>query len=126
MESLFLRSPFPEGILSAVVWPTYVGAVRSNGEEPMSDPDYKRGSIAWRTEGDEIVGSATILVPPGDWSWIIYCYDDHKPRFVSSQKLDQTLRVAGAGGDITLQRITQADFKLTNQALRTEGMQLEE
>jgi len=112
-----------DGVLSALVWPTYVGAVRSNGEEPMSDPDYKRGSIQWRTEGDEIVGSATILVPSGEWSWIIYCYNDIKPTFMSSQQLAHPLRVDGPGGTIDLHRITKDDFDVQNQALRVIGLQ---
>lgn len=112
-----------DGVLSAIVWPTYVGAVRSNGEEPMSDPDYKRGSIKWRTEGDLIVGSTTILVPAGDWSWLIYCYNDFKPNFISSQKLAHTLHVADQGGSITIERITPDDFKIENQALRVNTLQ---
>lgn len=112
-----------DGVLSAIVWPTYVGAVRTDGAEPMSDPEYQRGSITWRNEGDEIVGSATINCPAGEWSWLIYCYGPEKPQFVSSQKLAFPVQT-GPDGFIRIERITKADFDIENQALRTKGLML--
>src|SRR5687767_2652614 len=94
------------GTLGAIIWPTYVGAVLINGKEPVSDPEYARGAITWRPEGDELVGSATISVPAGEWGWLIYSHNPSTPNFVSSQKLRWPLRIAGPGGVITLTRIT--------------------
>lgn len=109
-------------IFGAIIWPTYVGAVLINGEEPMSDLDYQRGSIAWRNEGDLIVGSATIQVPAGEWGWIIYCHNPFTHNFVSSQRLEQSLYIQGYPGTIQLDRITEDDVKITNQALRVGGL----
>jgi hypothetical protein len=94
-----------DGILSAIVWPTHVGAVNADGIEPMHDHDYRRGQIRWgRTIPGNIIGRATVLVPAGEWTHIVYCYHPTKPVIVQTQKLAHPL-VLAAAGDITLDGI---------------------
>jgi hypothetical protein len=99
-----------DGILSAVVWPTYAGAVKGNGEEPMFGLEYQRGPIFWELEGSELKGHCRIQVPAGDWRWIIYCHNSFRPGFIHCQKLAQPL-VLTESGTIDLFGITEDDVK---------------
>lgn len=112
------------GVLGAIVWPTYIGFVLVDGSEPISHPDYVRGPITWHDVGDEKIGTATVSVPPGEheWEYMIYCYDPSLPRFMSSQKLPQTIHTNGHNACIKLNHITFADFAVQNQALRVLGL----
>jgi hypothetical protein len=99
------------GILSVVVWPTHVGAVKSNGEEPMFDLDYQRGQITWGMDDTgQLSGHANIAVPAGEWAWIIYSNDQYTPGFVHAQKLAQPLILSSAGM-ITMEQITEGDIR---------------
>lgn len=106
-----------DGTLRGIVWPIYVGAVLVDGSEPMSNPDYTRGFIAWRQDDGEIVGRTEVLVPPGEYGWLIYTYHPSAAFFSASQRFSHPVTV-GPGGSIRLERITSDDFDLANQALR--------
>lgn len=111
------------GVLGAIVWPTYIGFVLVDGSEPISHPDYVRGPITWHDDGDGKIGTATVFVPPGEWEYVIYCYEPASPRFMSSQKLANTIHTSGGNdASITLSHITFADFAIRNQALRVLGL----
>jgi hypothetical protein len=100
-----------DGVLSFVVWPTYAGAVQDNGEEPMFGLDYQRGPITWALNDEgKMRGSATILVPAGEWSWIIYCHNQFRPGFVTTRKLAHPL-VLSEAGTIDLRDITEEEVK---------------
>lgn len=93
-----------------VVWPTYAGALMSNGEEPMSNPNYTRGQLFWEVKNDVIVGHCRILIPKGEWEYIIYCHHPSEPKFVASQRLAHPLRIEDPdGGWIDLDNITEKD-----------------
>lgn len=103
-----------DGILSAVVWPTYAGAIKSNGEEPIFTTDYARGSITWElNQAGQLRGRAVIDVPAGEWAWIIYCHNAHRPNFVTAQKLAHPL-VLVEPGTIALHDITEEEVKPLN------------
>ena len=84
-----------EGILNAIVWPAYVGAVKGNGDEPMYDFDYERGQIQWDMINGEIVGHTEIKVPKGDWCHIIYCRNQFQPGFVVAAKMEHPIITDG-------------------------------
>lgn len=68
------------GVFGAVVWPTYLGAAtghpgagpRANNEP--DDPYYERGQITWELEGEKIVGRATLHVPAGTYTHLVFCH----------------------------------------------------
>jgi hypothetical protein len=98
-----------EGTLGFVVWPTHAGAVNSAGQEPMFTHDYYRGQIYWDVnEAGLIRGRATILVPAGEWTWIIYCHNPYQPGYVSAQKLAHPLYLSEPG-TIDLSEITEEE-----------------
>lgn len=99
-----------------VVWPTHVGAVLADGSEPMSDHRYQRGQITWEVDGHgALVGRASVNVPPGEWTHVIYCYHPTAPKFVAAQKLAHPLRTVDPAARIDLDRITEADVWPTRQ-----------
>lgn len=98
------------GILSATIWPTYLGAVKDDGSEPISSPDYQRGILFWDVEAGVLLGHGRILVPAGEWTHIIYCHHPSLPTFVASQRLAHPI-VLDAPGDIAMERITEADVR---------------
>jgi hypothetical protein len=88
--------------------------VQSNGDEPMFGLDYQRGQITWEmTPLGVLEGRAIISVPAGEWAWIIYCYNQFRPGFVTAQKLAHPL-VLREPGTITLTRITEDEVKPLN------------
>lgn len=103
-----------EGILSFVVWPTHAGAVQSNGQEPMFGLEYQRGQITWETnEHGILLGRATIMVPAGEWAWIIYCHNAFRPGFITCSKLAHPL-VLPEAGRIDLAGISEDDVRPLN------------
>ncbi len=99
-----------EGILAAVVWPTYVGVLDRSGSEPVSDPDYERGQISWAiVDGGEVHGGATLLVPKGYYTHLVYFHHPTISLEVGRQLLSQPydFKVSGA---ITVEHITKEDF----------------
>jgi len=94
-----------------IVWPTYAGALMTNGEEPMSNAKYERGQLFWEVGADDVIrGHCRILVPQGEWEYIIYCHHPTQPKFVASQKLAHPLRIEDHdGGWIDLDNITEQD-----------------
>lgn len=112
-----LRVPLPavgDGTLSFVVLPCYAGAVKTNGEEPMFGPDYQRGQIIWEiNEQGRLLGRAVIDVPAGEWGWVIYCHNQFRPGFVTTQKFAFPL-VLHECGTITLSDITEDEVKPLN------------
>lgn len=102
------------GVFSAVIWPTYAGAVKSNGQEPMFEIDYARGPIFWEmNEAGLLRGRAHIEVPAGEWAWIIYCHNALRPGFVTAQKLAHPL-VLLKPGNIDLTDITEEEVRVLN------------
>ena len=98
------------GKLSFTVWPVYVGAANDRGEEPISSFDYGRGMIHWDImPNGELVGRSKILVPAGDWNYILYCQHPTQPIITAAQKLDHPL-VLPVAGEITLDCITEKDI----------------
>jgi len=98
-----------EGTLGFVVWPTHAGCVNRAGEEPMFKLDYHRGQIFWdKNDRGIILGRATVLVPAGEWCWVIYCYNPYNPSFVTAQKLAHPL-ILHEPGTIELSEITEAE-----------------
>jgi hypothetical protein len=98
-----------EGTLSFAVWPVYAGAVNEAGEEPMGDRDYQRGQIRWAmNEQGRLVGSTRIRVPHGDWTHVLYCYNQTQPGFIAAQKLAHPLHLPD-GGTIDMLDITDGD-----------------
>jgi hypothetical protein len=99
-----------EGRLSAVIWPTYVGAIQHNGEEPMYHHDYLRGQILWGLDNEnQLAGYAKVFVPAGAWTHIIYCRSQFKPGFVTISQLEQPL-VFYKPDSIVLLHITERDI----------------
>lgn len=101
------------GVLSFTILPVYAGAVNNAGQEPITDPNYKRGQIGWTTDVATATraGHANIEVPPGEYRWVIYCYHPTDPRFYAVQKLHDDLIIAGTGGSIELHGITEAEVQ---------------
>jgi hypothetical protein len=98
-----------EGRLTAVIWPTYAGAVMVNGDEPMFHTDYLRGQILWGMDNDGyLAGYAQIHVPPGAWTHIIYCRSQFKPGFVTASKIEQPM-IFYKPDTIVLYHITERD-----------------
>lgn len=113
-----------EGILAAVVWPAYVGVLDRSGHEPASDPDYERGQIFWTIEpGDEIHGRATLLVPKGYYTHLVYFHHPTIKLEVGRQILSQPYDFKVPGG-ITVEHITKEDFTQlpTNRGYRLPVM----
>ena len=100
-----------DGVLSAVIWPNYVGACTDRGEEPISHPDYGRGMIRWDVmPNGELVGRAKVLVPPGMWTHILYCPHPSSPQVTAAQKLAHPCVLTSAG-EIALDCITESDIR---------------
>jgi hypothetical protein len=97
-----------DGVLSAVVWPTYVGALDVSGAEP--DGDYQRGQIVWQPDDQGTVrGRSRILVPKGFYTHLAFYHHPSIALICGLQVIDHPFdfRVAG---QIDLEDITQADF----------------
>jgi hypothetical protein len=76
--------------------------------------EYKRGQIFWAVnESGQLRGHTTIEVPAGEWTWIIYCYNQFKPGFVTCQKLAHPL-VLHEPGTIDLHEITEDEIRPLN------------
>lgn len=100
----------PEGVLTLSVWPTHAGALLANGEEPISNPDYRRGQITWSVGEDGVIrGKVRIDVPSGEWCYIIYSTHPVKSVVSAIQPLAHPLRISGPEGCIDLDGITEAD-----------------
>ena len=100
-----------DGFLSFKILPVYAGAVNHLGEEPISSSLYRRGMIRWDVmPGGEQIGRANIEVPPGTWTWAIYCYHPCLPVFWSVQKLPVPV-VLSASGVVSLDCINIADIQ---------------
>jgi hypothetical protein len=100
-----------DGTLGVVIWPTYAGAVRADGVEPLFDIGYDRGQIGWGVnEQDRIVGHAVITVPAGTWTHVVYTHHPLQPRIIHVQKLAHPFRL-DAPGTISLIDITDDDVR---------------
>lgn len=99
-----------DGTLAFVVWPTHVGAVNPKGEEPIFQADYSRGQIFWDVTDGVLRGRASVQVPKGEWTHVIYCNDPYNPGYVNAQKLSHPL-VLDFPGRIDLTEITEDDVK---------------
>lgn len=102
-----------DGVFTVSVWPTYVGVMGDDGVEPISSPDYERGSIKWTpdVEDGKFVGYGRIVVPAGTWSHVLYCYHVSDPRLVCPpQPLAHPFILAGSG-TIDIFNITEQDFR---------------
>jgi hypothetical protein len=106
-------SAFSDGVLSAIVWPTYVGAVKVNGDEPMYDYYYKRGQIDWEYNRGVIEGYARIMVPAGEWSHVIYCRNQFEPGFIIAAKLEHPIMLK-TPDFIDLFGISESDVTLSS------------
>src|SRR5262245_32412117 len=102
---------FADGVLSAVVWPTYAGAFRADGVEPMNDVDYERGPITWEVSPHGLLlGRCRILVPAGQWCHILYTHHPLLPKVFGVQKLVHPFTLYEPG-HIDLEGITQDDIQ---------------
>lgn len=100
-----------DGIFSATVWPTHIGALTIDGNEPISNPDYQRGQIAWRVaDNGMVVGYGEAAVPAGEWSHVIFCHHPSAPSFVSVLKLAHPLRLQRPGV-VRLDQISESDWR---------------
>lgn len=98
-----------DGILSAVVWPTYVGTFTILGSEP-DDVEYQRGQIFWQPDQHgKIRGRSRILVPKGFYTHLAYYYHPAASLMCGFQVIDHPFdfKVAGV---IDLEDITETDF----------------
>lgn len=82
-----------EGILSVVVWPTYVGVaegINGTAAEPVGHPDYQRGQIIWTPVADarQVIGRARILCPPGTYTHFVYYQHPTETRLVGFIQMD--------------------------------------
>jgi hypothetical protein len=97
-----------DGVLSAVVWPTFVGVLDVLGAEPVED--YRRGQIYWATAEDGVIyGRAQILVPGGFYTHLAYYHHPVSLFMVGHQVIDHPFDFR-VPGQIDLDRITEADF----------------
>ena len=113
-----------EIILSAEVWPTHVGF--ANGDpgrgkqasgEPVFSIDYERGQIQWTAmPGGEIVGRARVLVPPGEYTHMLYLHGPGSlPMMCGSRQLPQ-LVVFHESGFIDVDPICYGDWAAKEKA----------
>ena len=90
---------FNDGVLSAVVWPTYVGVAMEGCTPPFSinepiNGGYQRGQIQWTPVPDErqVIGRARIIVPPGTFTHYVYFRHPSKPQACGVMKMDHPFR----------------------------------
>lgn len=118
-----------EGILGAFIWPMYVGLATSDpGEpngpcegEPFLHPDYQRGQITWDVlPGDEIIGHAKIMVPPGIYTHLTYHYGPGVrpagPQLMGKRQLQFPLQ-AQTKMEVNIDPINQGDWLHTQRAM---------
>jgi hypothetical protein len=98
-----------DGVLSAVVWPTYVGALTVLGAEP-DDADYQRGQITWEPDDHGTVrGRARILVPAGFYTHLAFFHHPSIALMCGLQTIDHPFDFR-VNGNIDLEQITERDF----------------
>lgn len=105
---------FGEGILSFIVWPSYMGAVNELGDEPIFQAGYERGQIMWEVNEQGLIrGRGRIEVPPGKFHWthIIYTHHPTVPSFTTAQKLFHPFWLP-EGGFIDMFEITEDDVRV--------------
>ena len=110
----------PEPEVRFIVYPTWVGlAVDVGGTlvEPM-DPEYKRGQIFWRVEGDRIVGGGGVTAPAGEYHGLVYAHTPDGPTLPGSVRLPHALPIHNTCV-VEVDPITQGDdLTLGNQRYR--------
>lgn len=101
-----------EGTLSMTVWPMYVGLCAGVIHEPLFSVDYERGQIKWVVmPNGEIIGSAEINVPAGEYTHLTYHYGPGAgDGFVGQHQLHHPLRFSGAT-IVAVDPINQGDWK---------------
>lgn len=102
-----MSEPIPglQGVLGALVWPTYVGVASDDPgpgpvpeHEPYEDVNYSRGQIWWTAQPDgEIVGSAQVFAPKGVYTWFVFCHGPIRHMMMGATKLDQPIVFDRAG-----------------------------
>lgn len=98
-----------DGVLAAIVWPVYVGAIEDDGSEPIGG-DYQRGQITWQAdEAGEIQGRASIVVPRGFYTELAYFHQPTGLLMVGRQHLSHPFDFK-VPGVITVEQITATDF----------------
>lgn len=95
------------GTLKAVIWPAYVGVLDIYGAEPSVD--YQRGQIAWDGSGAEPVGRATVLVPKGYYTHLVYFHHPLSGKMTGYQSLAHPFDIP-VPGKIDIMQITKEDF----------------
>lgn len=108
-----------EIVLSAEVWPVYVGF--SSGDpgpgpqavcEPVFSLDYERGQIDWLVEGSEVVGRAVVWVPGGvTFTHMIYLHGPGSlPMMTGQRQLPHPIQLTDKGC-IDIYPIRYGDWK---------------
>jgi hypothetical protein len=115
---------FNEGVLSVVVWPTYIGVAHGiNGSvaEPIGHPDYERGQIAWTPVPDDrqVIGQARILCPPGTYTHFVYYLHPTQMRVVGFTRMDHPVVFTEATNVLDVGPIENHDLRLAAPDERT-------
>jgi hypothetical protein len=90
------------GLLSVHVWPVYVGCSAGHpgdpnaspvaANEPFGDINYSRGQITWRqTDGGGPIGSASVFLPAGVYTHIVWFRGPHQEAFQDFTQMGQPL-----------------------------------
>lgn len=106
------------GTLKVIVWPTYMGVAQGHpGElegmapahEPFDDINYDRGQIFWTQNPDGVTGVATVYIPKGIYTHLVFCSGPHQPALMASKQLEQPI-VFDRPGSVEINPIKNTDY----------------
>lgn len=86
-----------EGVLGAVIWPSYVGFCTEDpgaGLIACGEPDdvsYQRGQIQWEYANGDIVGRAFVNVPAGTYTHLAYFHGPEGPAMGGKMQLSHPI-----------------------------------
>lgn len=108
-----------EGVLSTVVWPSYVGVALAGVTPPFSidepiNSGYQRGQILWTPVNDDrqVVGRATILVPAGEYTHFVYFRHPSRPQACGVARMEHPLRLSAVLTSLVVDPIVNGDMQL--------------
>ena len=106
-----------DGVLTVVVWPTYVGVangINGTAAEPIGHPNYERGQITWTPVEDErqVIGRARILCPPGTYTHFVYYQHPTQMRLVGATQMDYPITFTAANNVLDVDPIENHDLQL--------------